>query len=124
MIKLSDAEWEIMEVLWEKGRSSLSTTLEELHKKDILWVQNTVHTMITRLVKKEAITIHKDTRPFQYEACISKEVCELKKADVILNQAFDGSITKMVSALIGNGRISGEEIEKLQELIKHWQGGE
>jgi len=124
MIKLSDSEWEIMEVFWEKGEISLSTTLKELHKKEIPWAQNTVHTMITRLAKKGAITIIKEARPFKYEPCISKEACELKKADSILNQAFDGSITKMVSTLIGNGRITDEEITKLQELIKHWQGGE
>mgnify|MGYP001159306603 FL=1 len=52
MITLTEAEWEVMKILWSKGNIALSDIVKSANDKGIPWAMNTVHTLLSRLVKK------------------------------------------------------------------------
>lgn len=117
MLKLTDAEWEVMKILWDSSELSLSQIVEELHKNEIKWVPNTVHTLITRLVKKNAIQIERDKTPFRYRTIIARKDCELSQLKDFTDRVFNGSLTKLVSTFLDSEKVSEEELKLLEEMI-------
>ena len=56
-MKLSQPEWDVMEVLWSGSEFSLKEITSALYEKH-QWSSNTVHTYLTRMNKKELLTIN------------------------------------------------------------------
>ena len=76
MIKLSDTEISIMHIIWKYGKTTSFDILEEIKDYDTI-SENTIRTLLGRMVKKGAIKItEKKGKTYIYEACIN-EVEEL-----------------------------------------------
>mgnify|MGYP000887917672 CR=1 FL=1 len=56
---ISDAEWKVMKVLWEKSPLTSTEIINSL-KDSTNWSPKTIHTLISRLVKKEVVGVNKD----------------------------------------------------------------
>jgi BlaI family penicillinase repressor len=121
MIELTDAEWEVMKVLWEEGSLPLSQVVSRLQELGIPWVSNTVHTLLTRLSKKDVINILKDRTPFQYKAVVNRELCEQQETKKIMDKVFSGSYKRMISSLLTSEEVSEEEIDSLMEVISDFR---
>lgn len=121
MIELTDAEWEVMKVLWEEGSLPLSQVVSRLHELGIPWVSNTVHTLLTRLSKKDVINVLKDRTPFQYKAVVSRELCEQQETKKIVDKVFSGSYKRMISSLLTSEDVSEEEVDSLMKVISDFR---
>ena len=116
MRKLSDAEWTVMEVLWEKRSQGLKDIVEKLYPKT-KWTRNTVHTYLTRMEKKNLVLIDKTNEIHYYSSNIEKEECIKEERNRLLNQAYKGSVSDLVAAFLKESKITKEEKEKLSKLI-------
>ena len=67
MIRLTEGEWAILEVLWSGERFPLGEIVSALRPK-MNWRRNTVHTYLTRMESKGLVKIHRETEPHQYAA--------------------------------------------------------
>lgn len=74
MIRLTEGEWAILEVLWSGERFPLGEIVSALRPK-MNWRRNTVHTYLTRMESKGLVKIHRETEPHQYAAAVSREAC-------------------------------------------------
>ncbi|MGN1317831.1 MAG: BlaI/MecI/CopY family transcriptional regulator [Lachnospirales bacterium] len=116
MIKISDSEFEVMNVIWEN---------EPINTKDIAkivmeksnWNVRTVHTLISRLEKKGAITHKKEGKIYVYTAKINKEEYIKNESKTFLGKFFNGSLNKLAMNLIENNMISDEDIKKLRDML-------
>jgi BlaI family penicillinase repressor len=63
--KISDAEWEVMKVLWFRSAATAETVIEALSKTNN-WKPATIRTLINRLVKKGALSHNREGRAFIY----------------------------------------------------------
>ncbi|MDT3496361.1 BlaI/MecI/CopY family transcriptional regulator, partial [Bacillus toyonensis] len=54
LLKISEAELEVMKVLWSKSPQTANEVIEEL-EKNMDWKPKTIRTLINRLVHKEAV---------------------------------------------------------------------
>lgn len=114
-IKLQDSEIKVMNVLWEEGDSTAKHISNVLNKK-IGWNMNTTYTLIKRCINKGAIKRYEPN--FMCHALIPKEKVQVAETKELLDKIFDGSIDKMFAALIGNNKLSEQEIDKLKNLVK------
>ena len=57
--KITDSEWKVMEVLWSKGQLKASHIIEVLHS-NTKWSDNTIRTLINRLVDKDVLGVKKE----------------------------------------------------------------
>lgn len=71
MIRLTEGEWAILEVLWSGERFPLGEIVSALRPK-MNWRRNTVHTYLTRMESKGLVKIHRETEPHQYAAAVSR----------------------------------------------------
>lgn len=117
MIPLTEAEWEVMKILWDNENSSLSDIVRIANENSIPWAMNTVHTLLTRLIKKNAVAVDKSLSPHKYKPIIDKQQCGVAETTKLINRIYNGSISKMLSSLLSSESITGDELLKLKQMI-------
>ncbi|MFR3728680.1 BlaI/MecI/CopY family transcriptional regulator [Lacrimispora sp.] len=114
--QISEAEYEVMKVLWKYAPISTNEVTEKLSRTSD-WSPKTVHTLLKRLVLKEAITYRKESRVFVYTPLV-KEQEYLKNAnDHFLNRFYNGKISSMVTNYINSEHMTSEDLEELRRLL-------
>jgi len=123
--KISDAEWTVMEIIWDSKKITSQGTIERLSFTG--WNENTVKTLITRLVKKGAAGYEvdsRDRRVYYYYPLIEKENCLKEETDSFLKKFYNGALTSLVSKFVEKDDISEDEIDKLIEILQEKKGKE
>lgn len=124
MLKLTDAEWDVMKQIWKSSEPVvLSEIIENLRSDGIHWNSNTIRTFLVRLEKKGAIEVLHECKPFKYRHKISREQCEINAVYKIIKNIFNGSISRFVSALLASHRITNSEYEELIKIIANYNEG-
>ncbi len=116
MIRITDAEFEIMQVIWEKNPISTNEIVEEMNGKKN-WNMRTVHTLISRLEKKGAIKHTKTGRLYIYSPLVLKEDYIVSESRSFVRRFYDGAVSKMVMSFIDADIISDEDMAKLREML-------
>lgn len=114
--KISDSEWEVMKVLWKKSPLTSSEIIKIL-KEYISWSPKTIHTLISRLVNKNAIEVKKDTPFYLYSPKISEEECRKVETKSFIKKVYNGSLHLLISNFIKYEKLSSEEIEQLKHIL-------
>ena len=86
----TDSEWSVMELLWAGGPLELGQVVDGL-KPTRSWSRNTVHTYLTRLEKKGAVTIDRAHTPHLYRAAAVREDCTARQRQSLVERAYHGS---------------------------------
>jgi BlaI family penicillinase repressor len=113
---LTEAEWEIMEVVWEKEPCAAGTVQETLaDSKD--WAYATVKLTMDRMVRKGFLDIHKIRNLQLFRSCISRVEARRGELRKMLKRAFGGALTPMLKFLIEHEGLSKEEAAELRKLV-------
>ena len=115
MYKLTDAEWTVMESLWN-GNDMLGSIVDSL-KSQTGWSRNTVHTYLTRMETKGLVAINRSREPHTYTAQLSHEECARQERHALLNKVYGGSSSDMLVAFLKETKITPEERERLKKLL-------
>lgn len=95
MKKISDAELEVMKVIWKKREITSLEIIEKL--KCYKWKHNTIRTLINRLVMKKAVGISKkDGKKYSYVPLIKENEYKRARVKQFLKQLFDNSIEDFI----------------------------
>ncbi|MHC4404773.1 MAG: BlaI/MecI/CopY family transcriptional regulator [Planctomycetota bacterium] len=112
---LTDAQREIMEIVWERGEVTVSEVRDALAKRREL-ARNTVQTMIVRLEEKGWLKHREQGRAFVYSANRPRTVSLGAKVAQMVDRLFAGSPEEMVTALI-QYRGSPDEAQRIRAMI-------
>jgi len=116
-VELTEAEWEIMKVVWEKQPCAAGTVQEELARtRDRAY--STVKTTMDRMVEKGFLQIERIRNLQLFSARISEVEARRGEFRRMLKRAFDGALTPMMQFLIEHERFSPEEASMLRELVE------
>ncbi|MBN2131959.1 MAG: BlaI/MecI/CopY family transcriptional regulator [Sedimentisphaerales bacterium] len=121
VVELTEAEWEIMRVVWEKQPCAAGTVQEELAKTRSR-AYSTVKTLMDRMVDKGWLKIERIRNLQLFRACVSKVDARRGEFRKMLQRAFDGALTPMVQFLIEHEGVSKEEASQLRELVDRAEG--
>jgi BlaI family penicillinase repressor len=115
--EVTEAEWEILNIVWEKEPCAAGTVQEALiDRKD--WAYTTVKLTMNRMVKKGFLEIEKIRNLHLFRACISRAEARRGELRKMLDRAFGGALTPMLKFLIEQEGLSAEETTELRELVK------
>ena len=114
--QISEAEYEVMKVIWNFEPISTPEVVEKLSNKSD-WKPNTIHTMLARLVKKKALHARKDGRVFVYTSLVEKHEYVEQKSKSFLQQFFGGTVNSMILNFIENDKLSNEDISELKKIL-------
>ncbi len=115
--KISDAEWEIMKLLWAHHPQTANALVEALEDTQH-WKPKTIKTLINRLLTKGAIGFKKNGRQYLYYPRVAQEICIQSESRSFLKRVFDGSAKPMLAAMIENDTLSLDDIEELKQILK------
>lgn len=115
-VELTEAEWEIMRVVWAKEPCAAGTVQEELARaRDRAY--STVKTTMDRMVEKGFLRIERVRNLQLFSSCISEVAARRGEFRRMLKRAFDGALTPMMQFLIEHEPLSAEEAAQLRELV-------
>lgn len=117
MKNISEAELEVMQVLWAKGESTSHEIISEVKKKKE-WKNNTIMTLVSRLVNKEFIdVIREDKSLLIYKPKISEYDYKSKETNNFIEKLYNGSINNMLVAFAKSKKLSKKDLEDLIKLV-------
>lgn len=115
--RISEAEWEIMEVLWERAPLRAAEVAEALEGvRD--WSPTTVRTMLARLSRKGALCHEAEGRGFLYSPAVSREDCRAAESRSFVDRVFGGHTSPMLAWFVEEEDLSDEDLAELQKLIR------
>ncbi len=114
--QISEAEFEVMKVVWKYAPISTNEITERL-VRTTTWNPKTIQTLIKRLVTKGVLSYEKQSRVFVYTPLVKESDYIGQESTSFLNRFYDGNIASMLSAYIDNDRLSESEIDALRSLL-------
>ena len=118
--KISNAEWEVMRILWNQSPATASQVIEAL-RKTTNWKPKTVKTLLSRLVKKGAIGFElddKDPRKYRYYPLISEDKQVRAESRSFLDRVYGGSLNVMIANFLEEKELSPDEINELKAILE------
>lgn len=118
-MKLTEAEWQIMNVLWEDWPATTRQIADKL-PKDVNWAYTTIKTMLTRLADKHIIKESKEGGIGLYTPVLSRKDARRSALQSLAEQAFDGSAKSLVTHLLEQADTDAGELEDIQKAINEY----
>jgi BlaI family penicillinase repressor len=114
--KISEAEWEVMQVLWKTSPLTANDIVEKLTQKTV-WKRETIRTLINRLVQKKAIAFEKKGRQYDYFPLVTEAECLRAESESFLRRFGGRSIEPMLAAFVEEKQLSPEKIARLRQIL-------
>jgi BlaI family transcriptional regulator, penicillinase repressor len=115
-IRITEAEWEVMAVVWDRTPVAASTVVEVLqHRKQ--WTLATVRTLLRRLVNKGALQQQTEGRRYIYTALISMAECARQESESFLDRVLGRAPSEAILHLVKRAELSREDIQELRRIL-------
>ncbi|MCM1135478.1 MAG: BlaI/MecI/CopY family transcriptional regulator [Clostridium sp.] len=115
-ITVSDAEWAVLEILWDAGKPLNASEIRNLLGGSKSWERTTILTLIQRLLKKGALRQEK-REVYYYEPCVKREEYINDETREFVDKFFKGSSRNLAAALVNSEALSKEELEELRDYF-------
>ncbi len=117
-ISLTQAEWSVMECLWEAGPLTGREVTQRM-EKHCGWSRSTTLTLLSRLEHKGAVeSVAVESGPKAFSPLLGREDAALRETEDFLSRVYQGSLSLMVSSLTKKQALSREDLDQLHELLK------
>lgn len=115
--KISEAEWTVMEKLWQDSPLTAAEVAKVL-RPETGWADNTVRTLLTRLVEKGALKAdEKQPGPRTFRPALSREACVKAEGNSFLQRVFGGAAKPLLVHFAQNSKLTATEVKELKRLL-------
>ena len=119
---ISEAEREVMEVLWHRAPRSAEEILAEVGPRQ-RWQEGTVKSLLNRLLRKRAVKAARDGRRYLYSPLLSRERYVLEESKGLLDRLFGGRVAPLVAHFSEQRKLSKKDIAELKRLVGELDDG-
>ncbi len=114
--KMTDAEKEVMDILWTVDRPI--TTNEILQKLPKRKAQTTVITFLARLIEKGIVKATRISKANYYEPCITKQEYISFETRQFIDDIHKGSVFGLINTLCDSGDLTKADIEEIMKRLR------
>lgn len=114
--QISEAEFEVMKVIWKYAPISTNEVTEKLTQTTD-WSPKTIQTMLKRLVTKKALTYEKQSRVFVYTPLVPETEYIRQESNSFLNKYYNGNIVSMLTSYLEDDKLSKTKLDTLRHLL-------
>ena len=114
---LTEAEWSIMEAVWEHEPVAAPTIQEVLQDRKE-WSYSTVKTFMDRMAGKGLLKTERIRNLILYRAAIDRKDAQRGELSRAVARAFNGAFTPMMQFLLDEHSLSDKELTDLEQLIR------
>jgi BlaI family transcriptional regulator, penicillinase repressor len=115
-VKISDAEWDVMEPIWEAGACTAAQVIRRLRETHD-WNHSTIRTLLARLVEKGALDYQVDGARYIYRAAVARQTCVRQEGLSFLEKAFGGDVGALVAHFVAEASLDTDQVEQLRQLL-------
>ncbi len=119
-IKPTDSELEILNILWERGESTVREVHEELAKTKEAGYTTTLKLMQI-MYEKELLSRDASSKTHLYKAAILKEKTQGQIVRRMIDTVFNGSAMGLVMQALGNHKANKEELDMIKAYLKEME---
>ena len=117
MERIGEAEYAVMEVLWEEAPLTAAEVAGRVPaSRD--WSIRTVKTMLGRLLAKGILAHEEDGRRYLYRPAIARADYVAQESGRLIDRMFGGKVTPLVAHLAERDRLSPADIAEIEALLK------
>ena len=117
---ISDAEWRVMHEVW-LSEPVTSSEIISLLANSTQWSAGTIKTLLHRLVQKGILDFQRKGNRYLYRSKFTEAQCVDRVGDQLLHTVFQGRPIPMLTYMVQSARLSGSEVETLQQLLSEIQ---
>ncbi len=117
MIRISEAEAVVMEVLWGQHPLTAEEVIARLPGGNE-WAEATVKTLLNRLLNKGAVGASKEGRRYLYSPLVQRDAWLLEESSSLIERLFDGRVAPMVAHFSQHRRLSRDDVAELRRLLE------
>lgn len=117
MERISDAEFAVMEVLWDESPLTANEVAERV-PAERSWSIRTVKTLLSRLLEKGALVHEEEGRRYLYSPAFEREDYVARESGRMLDRMFGGRLTPLVAQLAERNQLTPEDIAEIEALLK------
>ncbi len=115
-LKPTDSELEILNILWEKGPSTVRDVHEVLERSKEAGYTTTLKLMQI-MHDKKLLTRNESSRSHVYTANISQQKTQGQLVKKFIDNVFNGSASQLVLQALGNHKANGQELDEIKQLL-------
>lgn len=117
--KLPHSELQVMQFIWSQNKKTPSKdVILEMEEKNS-WKQTTTLTLISRLIKRDFLSVEKIGRYSYYEPKIAEKDYIQFETNNFMDTFYQGSLKNMLSLLNDNHKMKKDELEDIQEWLEN-----
>ena len=116
--KITETEWEIMQVIWAAHPVTASEIVAHLGKRDESWHPKTTRALLNRLVQKGVLHYETRGRVHVYRPAYTERECVSAASESFLTRVFGGSLRPMLAFFIEQRRLTRKDLDELNELLE------
>ena len=116
-IRITEAEWEVMAVVWDQSPVAASTAVEVLEDRK-QWTLATVRTLLRRLVNKGALQQETEGKRYIYTPLISMAECVQRESESFLDRVLGRAPSEAILHLVKRANLSDKDIQDLRRILR------
>lgn len=113
---ISESEWEIMNVLWDKAPQTANDIILSLQERTD-WKPKTIRTLLDRLVQKNVVGVNKNLRVYTFYPLYIQEECQRAEAESFIKRIYGGTLKSMLAQFIQEDTLSNDDINELRLIL-------
>lgn len=120
-MKLTEAEWKVMNIVWERGRNGDGVTAREVLdavEDETDWAYTTTKTIMARLGEKGVLRSEMRGNTTHYSAQVTRDDARRSEVRSLLNRAFDGTLAPLMHFLVAGEKLSDADKAELRRLLE------
>ncbi len=114
--RLTDAEWNIMLLLWENPPQTLMQLTHALEPK-MGWTKHTVLALLKRMMEKGTVRAEENGRTKLFYPTVPKETVAREQTDTLMRRLFGGKALLMLSNVVERGGMTAKELDELSAMV-------
>lgn len=113
---ISEAEWEVMKVFWSKSPATANDVMNVL-SDNTEWKPATIKSLISRLVKKNALGFNQEGKTYLYFPLVTEEECLKAESKSFLKRLYGGALKPMFVNFLNQEKLTAEDVEELKKIL-------
>ena len=115
--RCTEAEWKIMEVLWDHAPRTMSEITKAL-EPTTGWTRHTVITLLKRMLEKGTVAVDESGDVKRYTPLMTQEEASTQETRKFLRHVFSGKASLLINHLVDSGEITLKEMDELMDMMR------
>lgn len=116
LVHISDSEWEVMNVVWQRAPVPAAEVAAEMAQRRG-WAVRTTRTFLDRLLRKKAVSVEEDGKRYLYRPRVSLADCVRQASRTFRDRVFGGKPAAMLMHLVQETELTPDEIAELRRIL-------